>query len=395
MLFLSKVLRPQPRPFSTIIALIVIIIGISFSASGFAAADKQATEAQLNALKKSIQNLQNSIKSNRQKQTKAESELTTSEQEIGKIGKQIAQLDEQLNNLKTDLSGYEEQKAQLESALAASRERLVKLLRQQYRLGEQPRLFMLLNQHDPEQLSRINHYYEHYNAAQVAELKKYETLLNNIRSNHIAIDSTQQAMLDNRASLQKQLDAVQASRDKRKQAVATIAKEIGSSEAKLKRLQADQAQLAKVLAEIEKSVAIAKLTRNDKAFQKLEGKLGWPVSGKIISGFGSSKDNLSADGILFAGNVGEPVAAVHHGRVVFSDWLRGYGLLIIIDHGDGYMSLYGHNDSLLKETGDWVSQGEKISTVGNSGGYNSPGLYFAIRYKGKATNPSSWLARRK
>ncbi len=359
------------------------------------AADKKATESQLSSLKKSISSLQDSIKNSRQKQSKAETDLIKTEQEIGELGKKIASLDEQLSNLKTDLSGYEEQKMQLEEALDASRDRLIQLLRQQHRLGEQPRLFMLLNQHDPEQLSRMNRYYDHYNAAQVAELKKYETLLTDIRANHVSIDSTQQAMLDNRTSLQGQLDSLSALRDKRKQAIVSFAKEIGSGEAKLSRLKADQAQLVKVLAEIEKSLAIAKLTQNDKAFKSLEGKLGWPVGGKIISQFGSSKDNLSADGILFAGSIGEPVSAVHHGRVVFSDWLRGYGLLIIVDHGDGYMSLYGHNDSLVKETGDWVSQGERISTVGNSGGYSSPGLYFAIRYKGKATNPESWLARRK
>nr|WP_232349026.1 peptidoglycan DD-metalloendopeptidase family protein [Neptunomonas qingdaonensis] len=222
-------------------------------------------------------------------------------------------------------------------------------------------------------------------------MTQFQTLLRNLKSTHLSIDSTQQNIRNSRDNLQAKLVELEALREQRQQSLAAVKKQVSSAQAKLRKLNIDKKRLEKLLAEIEKSVSSANLTQNNKAFVSLKGKLQWPVRGKILRAFGNVKDNLSYDGVLLAGTTGSAVAAVHHGRVVFSDWLRGYGLLTIIDHGDGYMSLYGQNDSLLKETGDWVSQGESIATIGSSGGNIDPGLYFAIRHKGKAINPKRWF----
>ncbi|WP_090730985.1 murein hydrolase activator EnvC family protein [Neptunomonas qingdaonensis] len=355
------------------------------------AADQQATQSQLNTLKKSINQVQASLKRDQKKQSSAERSLAVTEQEINELGKQVYQLDKKLALLGDDLSGFEMEKSRLEKNLQESRGRLEEIIRQQYRLGAQPRLFMLLNQRDPEQISRMTHYYDRFSAAQVVEMTQFQTLLRNLKSTHLSIDSTQQNIRNSRDNLQAKLVELEALREQRQQSLAAVKKQVSSAQAKLRKLNIDKKRLEKLLAEIEKSVSSANLTQNNKAFVSLKGKLQWPVRGKILRAFGNVKDNLSYDGVLLAGTTGSAVAAVHHGRVVFSDWLRGYGLLTIIDHGDGYMSLYGQNDSLLKETGDWVSQGESIATIGSSGGNIDPGLYFAIRHKGKAINPKRWF----
>ena len=372
-----------------IIALLTLLL---FPCWVHAADDKRATEKQLSALKSEIKGVEQRLKKDRQRQSRAAKELAETEQKISGIGKRIHELDQQLGGLNTDLESYQKKRQALEESLEKGRASIEQLIRQQYRLGHQPRLFMLLNQRDPEQLSRMMRYYDRFTQAQADEITEYQALLRDLQSTHQAIDSTQQSIVANRESLKAELAEQQALKAERAQQVSALQKSVKQGQSKLSQLQQDQKRLAKLLADIEKSLSLANLTQNNQAFKTLRGKLSWPLSGKIVRSFGSSYDNLTYDGLLISGSAGLSVKAVHHGRVVFSEWLRGYGLLVILDHGDGYMSLYGHNDALLKTTGDWVSQGEAISTVGQSGGYSEPGLYFAIRYKGKAINPRSWLA---
>ncbi len=158
-------------------------------------------------------------------------------------------------------------------------------------------------------------------------------------------------------------------------------------------MKADQERLQGIIEQLQQSLEKADLDWQNTAFRSLKGKLQWPVSGRLAAGYGSrNAQGMKSEGIVISAPAGRPVAAVHHGRVVFSDWLRGFGLLIIIDHGSGYMSLYGHNQTLLKEVGDWVAAQEPIATVGDSGGLSDAGLYFAIRYKGRPYNPQPWLS---
>jgi len=128
-------------------------------------------------------------------------------------------------------------------------------------------------------------------------------------------------------------------------------------------------------------------------FASARGKLPWPVNGRLLARFGETRGDDARtkwDGVMISASSGSQVHAVHGGRVVFADWLRGAGLLVILDHGNGYLSLYGHNQSLLKKPGDVVKAGEAISTVGTSGGQDTPALYFAIRQQGRPTDPSQW-----
>ena len=132
-----------------------------------------------------------------------------------------------------------------------------------------------------------------------------------------------------------------------------------------------------------------------KRFGKLAGKLPWPLPGRITTGYNSRREGaLRWQGVILGAPGGTPVRAIHSGRVVFADWLRGYGLLTIVDHGDGYLSLYGYNQALLREVGEWVAAGDSLALAGNSGGNMASGLYFEIRHRGKAVNPTRWCDRR-
>ena len=148
-----------------------------------------------------------------------------------------------------------------------------------------------------------------------------------------------------------------------------------------------------LLDEVTTSLANLQLPSDAILFKKLRGKLPKPVKGKTLHNYGSyrSSSQLTWNGVFYGDSLGSDVAAVHYGRVIFSDYLKGHGLLLIVDHGDGYMSLYAHNQTLYKEIGDWVSSKEVIAAVGNSGGLENPGLYFEIRYQGRPQDPRRWL----
>ena len=170
-------------------------------------------------------------------------------------------------------------------------------------------------------------------------------------------------------------------------------KEIATQGSRLKKFVADEQQLQQLLKEI-RNIMPSMLTEIDKreTFSKRRGQLKWPVKGKVKRIFGKSRQaaNLKWNGVLISSNEGNNVRAISHGRVAYADWLRGYGMLVIIDHGDGYMTLYGYNQALYKETGDWVEEGEVIASVGRSGGQLKSGLYFEVRVKGQPSNPAKW-----
>ena len=177
--------------------------------------------------------------------------------------------------------------------------------------------------------------------------------------------------------------------------LAGLVSELQTADQELARLQADQAQLRQLLLEIQQALAdIPDEAPGAEPFVQRKGRLPWPSRGRIAAAFASPKlGGMSWDGVMISAQPGEAVQAVHHGRVAFADWLRGFGLLLILDHGDGWMTLYGHNQSLFKEVGDWVEAGEPLALVGNSGGRQASGVYFGIRHQGKAVDPGRWCRK--
>ena len=358
------------------------------------AADKQAlTEKQIKQLSSRISTLQTNLRKQEGESRQLSSELRKSEVEIGKLARQIQVLDKQLSGLGEHADDLEEKRDALKAELKKRAALIAQQITQQYKMGNQARLQLLLTQRDPETLDRMIRYYDFINDELRNDMQTFSQKLTLLSGTVRELTDTEQKMVSKREALKKEVVALRASRSQREKTLAQLRKTLSSDEDRLKQLKLDQKRLQAVLREIEKSLNFSSLVKDDKKFAQLKGKLPWPLKGRVKQTFGSVRNNIRYDGIWINANEATPVKAVHHGRVVFSDWLRGYGLVLIIDHGSGYMSLYGYNQSLLLDTGDWVSVGDTVATVGNSGGHEASGLYFAVRYKGKPSDPKRWLSR--
>jgi septal ring factor EnvC (AmiA/AmiB activator) len=184
-------------------------------------------------------------------------------------------------------------------------------------------------------------------------------------------------------------------RRQRKELLAELGKKIKNQENTLTDLETSRGRIENLLKSLGELLAdIPTSPSETRPFVSLKGKLPWPVNGPFMGSFGQPKNygNLKWNGVLIQAELGTPVHVVSHGRVAFADWLQGFGFIIIIDHGEGYMSLYGHNESLFKQTGDWVQANEVIATAGDSGGQLLTGVYFEIRSRGKPVDPSKWCS---
>lgn len=377
-----------------VLVLLSSLVCFGLLVSALQAADKQVlTEKQIKQLSSRISSLQKNMRQQEGESRQLSGELRKSEVAIGKLARQIQALDKQLSGLSEHAEDLEEKRDALKAELKKRAELIEQQVAQQYKMGNQARLQLLLTQRDPETLDRMIRYYDFINDELRNDMQAFTKKLALLGGTERELTETEKKMVLKRDELKSEVTALRASRSQRKETLAQLRKTLSSDEQQLKQLKLDQKRLQAVLREIEKSLNFSSLIKDDKKFSQLKGKLPWPLKGKVKQTFGSVRNNIRYDGIWINANEAAPVKAVHHGRVVFSDWLRGYGLVLIIDHGSGYMSLYGYNQSLLLETGDWVSVGDTVATAGNSGGHEVSGLYFAIRYKGKPSNPQRWLSR--
>ena len=263
-----------------------------------------------------------------------------------------------------------------------------------YAMGHKEKLKLMLNQQDPALSSRMMVYYDYLNNARLNKLAL-------IRHASKRINELEQEKQQEAEQLEQQFKLVQAeqatladTRSQRKSVLARLDKEYSSSKLKLDQLQEGERRLQRLVQELQQAeITQAFEPGPAKPFVNLQGQLPWPVKGQIVKRFGSLRLESRWDGVLIAANEGTEIHAVSKGRVVFADWFRGYGLLAIIDHGNGFMTLYAFNQSLYKAVGDYVAPGDIIATVGKSGGRSRAGLYFGIRRKGKPVDPVRWCRK--
>lgn len=373
--------------------LVLCCLSLLLAVPALSAQDK-ASEAQIRQLKKEISGLQKQLSGSEGKAADLNRKLKKSELAIGRISQQMRALDKQLARLGSHAGSLESKRDALRTELNKRAQRISLQLREQYKLGQQPWLQVMLMQKAPEELSRMMRYFGIINTELAAQVQAFRSRLEQLNSTETELSDTEKKMVVKRRQLKLEQNELEKTRAERARALASIRGTIKSDKQRLSRLKADRSRMEKVLRQVQQTIDKAALARDGKAFRELKGKLGWPVKGKIRRSFGSMRDNIRYDGVWIASKTGRQVKAAHHGRVVFSDWLRGHGLVMIVDHGGNYLTLYGYNETLLRDVGDWVSAGETIATVGASGGRSEPGLYFAIRYKGKPINPKRWLSRR-
>ena len=253
----------------------------------------------------------------------------------------------------------------------------------------------MLNQSSPDTLARALAYYRYFYQARSKYIDEYRDILSELDTLKPQIVSATKALENALQAEQLQQQELLLANTSRAQAVTNLLAGIKDKGGQLKQLQQDRAELSKLLEAIEQAVAELILPDNVRPFAAAKGSMPWPVSGRASHRFGKSRNagKMRWQGVTIPAKAGTEVSAIHHGRVVYSDWLRGSGLLLILDHGDNYLSLYAHNQSLLREVGEWVTEGTAIGTVGSSGGQESSAVYFEIRHQGKPTNPAAWCRR--
>ena len=265
---------------------------------------------------------------------------------------------------------------------------LAEQIRATYMLGKEGRIKLLLNNQDPNELSRIFIYYNYLQKTRLRLINEIDKTLQRLHKNKQKIEKETRKFLTLEKQQQDELQNLTAHKKQRTHLLHKINQKINTQQQKLNKLLTNKKTLEKILAHLSTQISPDFAT----PLNQLHKKLSWPTKGKIDNLYGSSilHSQLKWDGILIRAPLGQDVHAVSAGKVVFSDWLSGYGLLLIINHGHGYMSLYARNNSLYKQVGDIVQKGEVIATIGKSGGYRTPSLYFAIRYNGKPVNPGIW-----
>jgi len=236
-------------------------------------------------------------------------------------------------------------------------------------------------------------YYRYLNKARIRDIEALQKTLQELEQVEQQINSTTLELTQLEAQQKQQVDQQLALKSEQTEALKALKKDYQNQNTRLAQLRKDEQELQAIISSLQKTLEEFAPKQSLNGLAQYKNKLNWPVKGSIQHRFGSNKfeNKVKWNGIVINASSGQIVQSIHNGQVVFADWLRGFGLMVIIDHGQGYMSLYGQNESLLKSTGDWVEAGEPVATVGRSGGSTEPGLYFEIRYKGKPQNPVNWI----
>lgn len=420
----------------------LILLALSCLLSPAFADERAQTQQQLEATRQDIAELKKMLGKLQEEKSGVQKDLKSTETEIGDLEKQVEALQQELKKTEGELERLDTEKKKLQSARVEQQRLIAIQARSAYQSGREEYLKLLLNQQNPEKFARTLTYYDYLSKARLEQLRTFNETLRQLANVEQDISRQQAQLLAQRGNLDSRRQELEAVRNERRQVLAKLNTDMQARDQKLQSRQQDQAELTKVLKTIEETLArqareaeearkkalLAQqqaeeqrrqqqaLAANEEeapkknrttlgplvssegasyggAFSAARGKLPWPVNGRLLARFGDARggdERAKWDGVMIGANPGTQVRAVHGGRVVFADWLRGAGLLVILDHGNGYLSLYGHNQSLLKRAGDIVKAGEAISTVGDSGGQDSSGLYFAIRQQGRPTDPSQW-----
>lgn len=366
------------------LATLSLVAGLFFSSPTLADNEKQ----RLQQIQQDISTLRNNLDTDKQEQNEIQQSLKKFDKEIAKLGRDLRSLNKKITKQRTTQKQLQKETRQLNSKLIKQKDLLGQQMRAGYSAGQQQALKLLLNQTNPAEAGRTLAYYGYFTQAQLKTVHDTQVNIQQLKTanEQLQQSTTKLEALKRDQEVQKQRFTQR--KESRRLVLAKLNREIQSKEQRLDKLLADEQALAKVLKEI-----ALKARPTFKNLHKLKGKLRYPVKGRIRHNYGESRKlgKMRWKGILISGREGQDIQTIAPGKVVFADWIRGYGLMIIIDHSNGYMSLYGHNQGLYKEAGDTVQANEVIAALGNSGGNQEMGLYFELRHKGKPINPKKWF----
>lgn len=372
--------------------LLILLLSILPVSWAYSAENQEQNEQILLQLKKEINNLQKNLKSKKKQQSKAITQLRKSEKQIATATKILRSTNRQLNQKNNQLKKLNRQQRELNQNKEAQKKALALQVKSAFISGRQEYLKMLLNQEDPEALGRMLVFYQYMNNARTQKVAELQQTLRELKEVDLAIQAEIEALNTLKQSKEAESKRLKQLKNKRQQLVKALALEIKQKSEQLTELQINATELQELIDSVREAIENIEFTQPLEGLRHLKGKLNWPVKGKRSQRYGVMvAEGLRSNGVVITAKEGSSVNAIHFGRVVYADWLRGFGLLIILDHGKGYMSLYGYNQALYKEVGDWVELGESIATVGQSGGQQFSGLYFELRHQGKPFNPKRWI----
>lgn len=372
--------------------LIVTLFQLSLIFAAPAVNADSGQQAKLDALLESLQQVKSRLKKNTAKQGKLQQSIERTETEIGELAGEQRALSRQQEMLAAELATLVTQQAQLQASIDEQKVLVSEHLLKIYKTGNRNPVQLLLENGNPADIDRQLEYLARINKARNELLDNYSDLLDQQRANERETKVKQAALAENQQQLAARKQKLEKLQAERSEALAGIKDEIGSDKHELEQLEKDRLALQMLLDSMSDVMEQAPTVDTDfsgiaqhREFASAKGQLSWPVKGKLLKPADSRWQ-----GITIASREGSSVQAIFPGRVIFSDWFTGQGLLLIVDHGEGYWSLYGRNQSLLKNEGDSVIAGETIATVGNSGGQTESALYFEIRHNGKPSNPRQW-----
>ena len=383
------------KPGSRLSITILLLLASVNAATQDAGVDRRAeAEGDFQLILQDIAEEQQALQSSRRLQSREQSLLKQVDLAIRDVNERLSLLQGEQREQEQTLASLEQQREVYLSSLDDRLAQLAEQVRAAYRSSGQSRARLLLNQDDPSRISRLLAYYDQVNRARLSQVAELRQALTRLEELQRPID----ARLARIAELSREQQAVRyeldGQRDKRHALLEQIARQIDDSESRIADLEQNRSDLQNLLDRLSDVLSdIPENLEHGVGVASRKGQLQMPVDGPVRHAFGQDRGaGLDWQGWLIGAQAGAEVAAVAYGRVAFADWLRGYGLLVVIDHGDDFMTLYGHNESLLHEAGEWVDAGEPIGVVGSNPG-STQGAYFEIRRAGRALDPAAWLAR--
>lgn len=352
--------------------------------------EQVATEAEIRAIESDIQHTKELLESLNTARTSAQKQVQKNDMAIQQLNADISTLETRLKEGQSEIKKLQSRQQQLTAKSEQQKAQVVQSLQSLYKSLGDSRIKLLLNQEDPESVSRQLVYLDYFQQAQLQSIREYEKTLAELKS----VENARQTLITRLNREKEEIDQKQQSLVKQQSERRKLLSELASRYQKggkaLKQLEQEREKLGKLLASI-----ISRQLSNSESFKSRKGKLLWPVKGRVLFNFNDQnpETRMRWQGMFIAATSGTTVNAVHDGRVIFADWLSSYGLLAIVDHGDNFLTLYAHNDSILRQEGDTVLAGEPLALSGQSGGQQTEGVYFEVRLNGKPQNPSLWLGR--
>lgn len=378
-----------------LLATLLLAVSPGLPAQEDAGQRTQIKERELEEVRERISDLKQSMDAAAADRDRLTADLQAAEVSIAEKRLRLKDLERQRAYSTKRRTELEKDIAERETELAAEAESLAAQARAAYMSGNQEKIKLLLNQRDPATLGRVMTYYAYLNDYRAGNIETVTARIRELAELRSQVAAEEARLSDLAKRQDQELRRLGQAQDERATLLTAVKNKLASEGREIEGLAAQEKDLARLIAELTSILSDYPIT-SEEPFSEHRGRLTWPVAGTLLQDFGQPRvgGRLKWNGVVLAAPRGREVRSVYHGRVAFSDWLAGLGLLVIVDHGDGYMTLYGYNETTLKNAGDWVAPGDVIATVGDSGGQAQPALYFEIRKGKQPVNPRRWVTRR-